>query len=96
MHFIDSANSVEGKWVGWDSQTRARPTLGTPEWFNTMQEEIANVVLAAGLPLDKNDNTQLITAIETLYVDDWATVHMLADQALRQYQFNERLNAIGA
>ena len=66
MHYIDSQNAKGGRWVGWDYQTGAKPTIGTPEWFNSVQEEIANVVLAAGITLDKNKNNQLLLAMSLL------------------------------
>lgn len=42
------------------------PTEVTADWLETQQEEIANVVEAAGIELDKADNTQLLLAINAL------------------------------
>jgi len=41
-------------------------TIVEAEWLNMTQEELANVVLAAGLTLDKGDRTQLLQAIQRL------------------------------
>lgn len=52
--------------------TEGNPATGLPatvvdaEWANMLQEEVANVVLAAGGALDKADRTQLAAAIADL------------------------------
>jgi hypothetical protein len=38
------------------------------DWANTQQEEIANVVEAAGITLDKTNNAQLLAALQHLFV----------------------------
>ncbi|KFB93437.1 tail fiber protein, partial [Trabulsiella guamensis ATCC 49490] len=42
------------------------PTYPGPDWFNTFQTELINVVRAAGLNLDKLNNAQLLTALGLL------------------------------
>ena len=42
------------------------PTYFDPDWANAVQEEIVNVILAAGLTLTKGTYTQLLTALRTL------------------------------
>ena len=43
-------------------------TIVRYEWLNSHQEELAHVVETAGLTLDKTDNTQLLQALNKLYV----------------------------
>lgn len=72
MHRIDS-DSVEenahgegknGFRAGNPGLTGA--TALTPAWCNAVQEEPANVIEASGLPLDKNNNFQLLAAIRII------------------------------
>jgi len=39
-----------------------------PDWANNIQEELCSVIAAAGLGLDKSSHTQLLTALQTLFV----------------------------
>lgn len=67
MHLIDSANAGIGNtWVEGDAQAGIPPTRGSKEWLEAIQREPANVILAAGLVLNKGDNTQLLQAIQIL------------------------------
>ncbi|WP_254632470.1 phage tail protein [Achromobacter denitrificans] len=57
---------------GRDGFTNGDPIAGVvstdlqAEWFDSVQEELAAVVEFAGMELDPNDNTQLVTAIRQL------------------------------
>lgn len=57
---------------GRDGFTNGDPIAGVvstdlqAEWFDSVQEELAAVVEFAGMELDPNDNTQLVTAIREL------------------------------
>lgn len=62
MHRIDGAGHVNNTWVAEDPATNRPPTEITPEIMNALQEEIVNVI-EPKLALDKNNNTQLVTAI---------------------------------
>ncbi|MBR8234593.1 hypothetical protein K6W26_23195 [Burkholderia sp. AU42008] len=52
--------------------TGGNPATGTPatildeDWFNAVMIELINVVEAAGLSLEKTDNTQLLQALQKL------------------------------
>ncbi|MFW6086405.1 MAG: hypothetical protein ACODAG_04310 [Myxococcota bacterium] len=66
MHRIDTDTAEEdthgaGKdgFTGGDPQAAIAPTDLSADWCNAVQEEIANVVEAAGISLDKGDNEQL-------------------------------------
>lgn len=49
-------------------------TIMTAEWPNMVQEELVNLVLAAGLVLDPTDDTQLAQAVQALIADHVITV----------------------
>jgi hypothetical protein len=42
------------------------PTVLTADWANGVQEEIVQTILGAGLGLSKDDNTQLLQAVQSL------------------------------
>lgn len=63
MHRIDGPGNVNGTWVSEDAATQRPPTEITPEWLNSLQEELASFVEWAGLVLAKGDNTQLRQAL---------------------------------
>ena len=67
MYRIDSRGATgDGRF------TEGNPTTGTPatvvdaSWMNAVQDELVNVVQAAGLTLAKADNDQLLEAINVL------------------------------
>lgn len=66
MHKIDGAGHVNGTWVNEDVTLNRPPTEITADIMNALQFEIVNVIEAAGLTLSKPQNTQLLTAIQTL------------------------------
>lgn len=66
MHRIDGAGHDNGHWVAEDPATSRPPTEITAEWMNAIQEELAAVVEAHG-PLDKDQNNQLLTALQALF-----------------------------
>lgn len=66
MHRIDSTNAVNGRFVAGNPVTGVRPTHHTADHDNALQDEICNVIEAAGIALDKADNNQLLIAINTL------------------------------
>ena len=70
MHRIDSINARNnqngiGKNGFHDNADLSGQdaTYLTPEWFNAQQEEIANVIEAEGIALNKDDNNQLLSAL---------------------------------
>ncbi len=69
MHRIDSRNAHNGTFRAGNPIDGTLPTALTPEWFNATQEEIVNVIVAANMPLDKTDNSQLLKALRWLIAD---------------------------
>ena len=55
-----------GFFTAGDPQTGEGATVVTDTWLNMVQEELAGVVLGAGLGLNKTDNSQLLAAIRLL------------------------------
>jgi hypothetical protein len=77
MHRIDNATAIPalpapepigtpGFFTNGNRPTGLVPTRVDDNWLNTVQEEIATVVLAAGLQLSKTSNTQLYEAIQAI------------------------------
>ncbi len=66
MHRIDSRSAHNGTFRAGNPIDGTPPTALTPEWFNSTQEEIVNVIAAANIPLDKTDNSQLLKALRWL------------------------------
>lgn len=44
------------------------PTILPAEWFNTLQRELIKVVQEGGLTLDPNDDTQILAALNKLFL----------------------------
>lgn len=64
MHKIDGPGATDDNEFAYgDAQIGERPTMVTMDWLNAVQAEIVNVILAAGLTLDKMNNAQLLAAI---------------------------------
>jgi hypothetical protein len=79
MYRIDNANAttvlptplapgpvVHGYFQSGNPSTGQKATTVDRDWANTQQEEIANVVEAAGITLSKTDRTQLLQAIRSI------------------------------
>lgn len=65
MHRIDGANpGPSDTFVEGDPQAGVPATQVTGPWLTAVQEEIAGVIEAAGLVLDKPDNGQLLAALD--------------------------------
>lgn len=77
MHRIDSADNVAAlpapnvgvSAPGYFANNvgAAAGTVVDPDWLNSIQEELAGVVLAAGAALDKADNGQVLAALRALF-----------------------------
>ncbi len=63
MHRIDGPGHVGNQWVEKDPGMGVPGTTFTDDFQNTIQEELANVVEAAGITLSKADDAQLLDAI---------------------------------
>lgn len=73
MHRIDGADVDEDlHGAGKDGFTSGNTVTGEPatevtdDWLNAVQEEVIGVIEGAGLTLDKNNNGQLLEAINAL------------------------------
>lgn len=78
MHRIDGATAAAtlpapaavsgtpGYFTGGDPAVPTAPTVVDADWLNAIQEELAAVVLGAGLALAKANNGQLLAAIQAL------------------------------
>ena len=76
MHRIDGPGTVEnfpiahesgtlsGFFDGGNPATGRMSTVVTSDWCNSVQEEIVSVILEGGEELDKNNNKQLLFAIQ--------------------------------
>jgi microcystin-dependent protein len=70
--------------------TKGNPTSGTPatvpgqDWFNSVQEELIGIIVAAGLTPSKSNSTQLITAIKAIALAP-GTVEMFAGSSAPNY-----------
>jgi len=67
MHKIDTVGATpSGTFTDGDVQTGTPPTPVGEDWLNAMQGEVVAVIEAAGIVLDKSDNTQLAQALGIL------------------------------
>ena len=64
MHRIDGPGALPGGgFSAGDAQAGLQGTVLTPEWAFAIQEEIAAIIEAQGIPLDKGNNGQLLQAL---------------------------------
>jgi hypothetical protein len=69
MHRIDGSNPGPGNsFVEGDVQAGVPRTQITGPWLTAVQEEMAGVVEAAGIALDKPDNGQVLEALNAMYL----------------------------
>lgn len=73
MHRIDTANSLpDANGLGkrgfrdGNKATGVLPTEFDANWCNSVQEELANVIESAEIPLEKADKSQLLQAIRAM------------------------------
>lgn len=73
MHRIDTSSAQVDKFgtgkngfTGGNPQTGKLPTALDADYFDSVQEEIAGVIEAAGIVLNKSNNSQLLAAIKGL------------------------------
>lgn len=69
MHSIDTPNAQSGKFKDRDEFLRTPGTIVDASIMQAMQDEIINVIKAAGFELEKGNNTQLHAAV-TKFVTD--------------------------
>ncbi|QBY56161.1 tail fiber protein [Cupriavidus oxalaticus] len=77
MHRIDTIDAVDtmpppaalgtpGFYSDGDVETGRRGTVMSADALNAVQEEICGVIEGVGMPLDKQDNGQLLVAIQSM------------------------------
>lgn len=66
MHKIDTPSAVNGSFVDKNVSAGVPGTVCNAKWLNSVQNEICNTIEAAGLTLDRQDNTQLNKAIKKI------------------------------
>lgn len=67
MHRIDHPTATaDNRFTPGNPATATSATRVTADWANAIQEELAGVIEAAGLPLDKDSNAQLVEALQAL------------------------------
>lgn len=83
MHRIDTPTAQKDKFgAGKNGFTAGNPQTGTPatdldnDYFDMLQEELAGVVEATGINLDKSKHNQLLTAMKALLL---SRAHPFAD-----------------
>lgn len=64
MYRIDSIYSVSGHFSDGDYRNGRKGTKVPAHWLNAVQGELCNFVTANGIALDKNDNGQVLKALE--------------------------------
>ena len=101
MHRIDSATARQnlngtGKNGFHDNADLPNQdaTYLTPEWCNTMQEEVANVIEGLGTPLDKLDNKQLLNILTATFAKNTALQNAINDYNDKFLQQNSRVLAL--
>ena len=74
MHRIDTPTAQKDKFgAGKNGFTRGNPQTGVPatdlddDYFDAIQEELAGLVEAGGLTLDKTDRGQVLKALKSLF-----------------------------
>lgn len=67
MHKIDGAGHLNNMFVWEDPLLNRPPTEITAEWLNAVQIELASVIEWAGLALAKNNNGQLLQALQAKF-----------------------------
>ncbi len=103
MHRIDTPTAQKDKFgAGKNGFTRGNPQTGTPatdlddDYFDMLQEELAGVVEASGVNLEKSKHNQLLTALKALLL---SRAHPFADikadgaEAIAEARSNLRLGA---
>ena len=66
MHKIDTPSAVNGNFVDKNVSAGVPGTVCDAKWLNSVQNEICNTIEAAGLELDRQDDTQLNVAIKVI------------------------------
>lgn len=63
---VTSTADKNGEWTNGNVAAGIAPTILEAGWLNSVQREILGVLTKAGIPQDKNNDTQLAEAISTI------------------------------
>ena len=63
MHKIDTPSAVNGNFVNKNYSAGIPGTVCDASWLNAVQDEICNLIVGAGLNLDRSNNEQMRAAI---------------------------------
>lgn len=63
---VTSTADKNGEWTNGNVAAGIAPTILEAGWLNSVQREILGVLTKAGIPQDKNKDTQLAEAISTI------------------------------
>ncbi len=108
MHRTDADGNVGGLFSDGNPSTGVLGTKVDDDWLNAVQEEICNLIEAAGITLVKGTNTQLRAALEVprparLASDvsttdnvNWTNLLSFAVEANQTYEFEFRCMAAAA
>lgn len=66
MHKIDTSTAENGAFVDKNVALNKPGTVVDAAWLNAVQNEICNLILAAGITLNRDNNHQMALAIESL------------------------------
>ena len=83
MHKIDTNTAVDGRFVDKNASLGVDGTVVDAAWLNSVQDEICNVVEAAGKTLNKQDNSQMASAIGILTKRECAKT-VIASSSVKQ------------
>ena len=61
---ITPTANANGEWTNGNVAAGTAPTILDAAWLNTVQRELINVITAAGLTLDPNNDAQLLAALK--------------------------------
>ena len=101
MHRIDSATAradANGAGKAGFSDNGDLPnqdaTYFTPDWANSLQEEVANVIEEFGIDLDKNNNGQLLAALVKQFAEKKALEDAIKNYDQELLDVAERLEEL--
>ncbi|WP_271311762.1 hypothetical protein [Yersinia intermedia] len=89
MHRIDTPSAQIDKFgAGKNGFTRGNPQTGVPatalddDYFDAIQEEMAGIVEAAGITLDKTNRAQVLVALKKLFLQSGNNLSEIKDAGL--------------
>ncbi|QWA09783.1 hypothetical protein GTU79_21080 [Sodalis ligni] len=65
---ITNTADINGEWTNGNVAGGVPPTIIDAGWLNTIQRELANIVQSAGLALNPAIDTQVLAAIQALFI----------------------------